>query len=109
MILVGAWPAVGSSPLCVRRPGPHAWRRRIVFGSRCDRRDSNPHGLPHRILSPARLPVPPRSRPRRKLARAARTLPPVPATGIVIGVGMKRTGFTLIELLVVVAIIGLVA
>ena len=28
---------------------------------RCDRRDSNPHGLPHRILSPARLPVPPRS------------------------------------------------
>src|SRR5881296_2186299 len=29
---------------------------------RCDRRDSNPHGLPHRILSPARLPVPPRSR-----------------------------------------------
>src|SRR5437899_7150102 len=33
------------------------------FGSGgCDRRDSNPHGLPHRILSPARLPVPPRSR-----------------------------------------------
>src|SRR2546425_11245184 len=30
--------------------------------TRCDRRDSNPHGLPHRILSPARLPVPPRSR-----------------------------------------------
>src|SRR5213593_414874 len=30
----------------------------------CDRRDSNPHGLPHRILSPARLPVPPRSRDR---------------------------------------------
>src|SRR5213594_2898009 len=29
---------------------------------KCDRRDSNPHGLPHRILSPARLPVPPRSR-----------------------------------------------
>src|SRR6185437_359847 len=28
----------------------------------CERRDSNPHGLPHRILSPARLPVPPRSR-----------------------------------------------
>src|SRR5207237_7188223 len=28
---------------------------------RCDRRDSNPHGLPHRILRPARLPVPPRS------------------------------------------------
>jgi hypothetical protein len=28
----------------------------------CERRDSNPHGLPHRILSPARLPVPPLSR-----------------------------------------------
>src|SRR6266699_1526404 len=27
----------------------------------CERRDSNPHGLPHRILSPARLPVPPLS------------------------------------------------
>src|SRR2546427_5944493 len=26
----------------------------------CERRDSNPHGLPHRILSPARLPVPDR-------------------------------------------------
>src|SRR5881398_480122 len=34
----------------------------IDGGERCDRRDSNPHGLPHRILSPARLPVPPRSR-----------------------------------------------
>ena len=28
----------------------------------CERGDSNPHGLPHRILSPARLPVPPLSR-----------------------------------------------
>src|SRR5438270_795678 len=27
-------PVVGPSPLCVRRPGPHAWRRRIVFRSR---------------------------------------------------------------------------
>ncbi len=26
---------------------------------RCARRESNPHGLPHWILSPARLPVPP--------------------------------------------------
>jgi hypothetical protein len=42
-----------------RSPG-----RSATSGSRrpCDRRDSNPHGLPHRILSPARLPVPPRSR-----------------------------------------------
>src|SRR5207247_5028846 len=28
----------------------------------CERRDSNPHGFPHGILSPARLPVPPLSR-----------------------------------------------
>ena len=27
----------------------------------CERRDSNPHGFLHRILSPARLPVPPLS------------------------------------------------
>src|SRR6266568_2886576 len=36
--------------------------QRLHTLQRCDRRDSNPHGLPHRILSPARLPVPPRSR-----------------------------------------------
>ena len=30
----------------------------------CERRESNPHGLPHRILSPARLPVPPLARGR---------------------------------------------
>src|SRR5262245_27936995 len=34
---------------------PHA--SRVVF--ECERRDSNPHGLPHWILSPARLPIPP--------------------------------------------------
>src|SRR5215813_8586265 len=28
----------------------------------CERRDSNPHGSPHWILSPARLPIPPLSR-----------------------------------------------
>src|SRR5690348_16354253 len=28
----------------------------------CERRDSNPHGLPHWLLRPARLPVPPLSR-----------------------------------------------
>src|SRR5262249_36052826 len=27
----------------------------------CERRDSNPHGFPHWILSPARLPIPPLS------------------------------------------------
>jgi type IV pilus assembly protein PilA len=39
---------------------------------------------------------------------AARTLPPLAASGILL-VRMKRTGFTLIELLIVVAIIGLLA
>jgi hypothetical protein len=27
----------------------------------CERRDSNPHGFPHQILSLARLPIPPLS------------------------------------------------
>src|SRR4029453_13799819 len=27
----------------------------------CEEWDSNPHGLPHRILSPARIPIPPSS------------------------------------------------
>jgi hypothetical protein len=31
----------------------------------CERRDSNPHGLPHWNLNPARLPVPPLSRIKR--------------------------------------------
>ena len=46
----------------------------------CERRDSNPHGLPHRILSPARLPVPPLSRIRGRtspcLASAVREVRP---------------------------------
>src|SRR2546428_787538 len=60
------------------------------FGSGgCDRRDSDPHGLPHGILSPARLPVPPRSRDcpastyvllgflgRRRLCRSCAVEPP---------------------------------
>src|SRR5262245_66582345 len=36
-----------------------AWEARA--GTWCERRDSNSHGLPHWILSPARLPVPPLS------------------------------------------------
>ena len=32
-----------------------------IFGFWCERGELNPHGLPHWILSPARLPVPPRS------------------------------------------------
>jgi hypothetical protein len=40
---------------------------RLAFGYRlsnetCESRDSNPDGLPHWILSPARLPIPPLSR-----------------------------------------------
>src|SRR2546422_11348857 len=45
-----------------RRRGECWQRPNVLACARCDRRDSNPHGLPHRILSPARLPVPPRSR-----------------------------------------------
>ena len=33
----------------------------IMSPYRCEGRESNPHGFPHRILSPARLPVPPPS------------------------------------------------
>lgn len=33
--------------------------RKIVFCFWCDQGESNPHGLPHSILSAARLPVPP--------------------------------------------------
>ena len=32
----------------------------LIF-RRCERGDSNPHGFPHWILSPARLPIPPHS------------------------------------------------
>ena len=37
--------------------------RRMVHGSPywCERGESNPHELPHWILNPARLPVPPLS------------------------------------------------
>jgi hypothetical protein len=34
------------------------------FGTQCERGDLNPHALRHRILSPARLPVPPLSQDR---------------------------------------------
>src|SRR5664279_4916354 len=44
----------------------------------CGRRDSNPHGSPHGILSPARLPIPPL--PRRG--------PPNLARGVLVGVGV---------------------
>src|SRR5881398_2480908 len=46
----------------MRQPSARTVGAFMDGGERCDRRDSNPHGLPHRILSPARLPVPPRSR-----------------------------------------------
>ena len=38
---------------------PH--RQLFVFYGWCERGESNPHGSPHRILSPARLPIPPLS------------------------------------------------
>jgi hypothetical protein len=38
-------------------PGGHSFAQP---GCKCGRRDSNPHGLPHWNLNPARLPVPPR-------------------------------------------------
>ena len=53
----------------------------------CERRDSNSHGLPHRILNPARLPVPPLSHTpgiKRRRSRQANTfwrLPPEPVQG----------------------------
>src|SRR6185437_13349712 len=34
----------------------------VMLPASCESRESNPDGLPHRILSPARLPVPPLSR-----------------------------------------------
>src|SRR5690349_23321505 len=92
-----------------RLAAAHRFRPHAV--AQCDRRDSNPHGLPHRILSPARLPVPPRSHgstgniapypPRAKCRRIGMSL--------AMGEAMTRRGFTLIELLIVLAIIGLVA
>ncbi len=66
------WKATGRPPSARRiarwsSASPRRWSRSSgTIRSRpergwCERRDSNPHGLPHRILSPARLPVPPLS------------------------------------------------
>ena len=52
---------------CRARPRSHSNARANVGMAchvPCGRGDSNSHGSPHRILSPARLPVPPRPRPR---------------------------------------------
>src|SRR6266849_8315475 len=51
----------------VLKPTDRCASVRLVFAGprlavRCDRRDSNPHGLPHQLLRLARLPIPPRSR-----------------------------------------------
>src|SRR2546423_9389754 len=52
----------------LRKVGDHRlpFHSSFSVGSRCQRGDSNPHGLLHWILSPARLPIPPlrRSRPK---------------------------------------------
>ena len=58
----------GSRPPCEPPSHPAArinGARPLRRGSRamrCGWRDSNPHGLPHRLLRPARLPIPPQPR-----------------------------------------------
>src|SRR5262245_43901894 len=58
----------GGSPPAPKAPAGRR-RRPATFagateGSECERGDSNPHGVTHRILNPARLPIPPLSRGR---------------------------------------------
>jgi hypothetical protein len=50
---------VGGVPTAEVRPSAYTERS----GPKCSRRDSNPHGVnPHRVLNPARLPIPPPER-----------------------------------------------
>ena len=59
--------------------GTENWRgERIRFRRRCERRESNPDPLRDRILSPARLPVPPRSRSQKITRPGARCPLPTP-------------------------------
>ncbi len=65
----------------------------------CERGDSNPHGLPHRILSPARLPVPPLSRGHHPSAGQAPDLhrqAPAPRLTAASGHPMPPCGFGLV-------------
>ena len=60
----GGWPRMGFSMgyLAAGLGGAHMCFGHLGLAFTCDRGDSNPHWFPNRILNPARLPVPPRSR-----------------------------------------------
>ncbi len=50
-------------PACLPIPARGQFILKSPYGRRCSRRDSNPHGVnPHRVLNPARLPIPPPER-----------------------------------------------
>ncbi|VBB45474.1 hypothetical protein TRIP_B350425 [uncultured Desulfatiglans sp.] len=55
----------------------------------CERGDSNPYGISHWILSPARLPVPPLSRLRRILVSGLKIDHPLFAVNFFLGVGPR--------------------
>jgi hypothetical protein len=62
--------------------------------SACERGDSNPHGLLHWILSPARLPIPPLPRSRFKIAVRAHRTKPKKAPAILQGLFVpRRSGY----------------
>src|SRR5512134_3972515 len=55
---------VAGTDTCMRRSRPDSVSTETIIcpdTSWCERRDSNSHGLPHRNLNPARLPIPPLS------------------------------------------------
>ena len=58
----GSIPAPGFRFACPVRTAQGAVSVRRLARSWCERGDSNPHGLPHWHLKPARLPIPPLSR-----------------------------------------------
>jgi hypothetical protein len=70
---------------------------RIADVAKCEREDSNLHGLPHWILNPARLPIPPLSHilPGNDLRRIVLFLPilstPGPTTEIQVARGHRST------------------
>src|SRR5574337_221577 len=72
-------PVPGQSPKApsvvgAQRSRPWTELKSAIHGRRapwCERRDSNPHGLPHWNLNPARLPVPPLSQACRMPMRIA--------------------------------------
>ena len=52
--------AIANAALRLTRTAPASRRASGARRSACGRRDSNPHGLRHRLLRPACLPIPPR-------------------------------------------------